>query len=613
MISHITSKLNIYKDDIISIIIILIITLFFLAVSWLKWGHPVMDCGREAYLPWQINNGKILYTDLYNYYGPFAYHLISIAYKIIGTTLNTIYITGIITSLSIYTVLYLLARKLLSPYVSAITVITYILIGSLTPNLGGYEGTIFPYSFASLFGLLFILLQIYFLLMYFSQNNNIYIYSSALFASLSICCKQDTALSSLLITLFVTFYIFLKYKQTVLIFLYWVLTLFLPCLCYGIFLFYLPADYFIFNYLLPTNYLNVEHNKEIVVPFFSFSSAFLSIKFFFISIITVLSTTLCINYCCHVFIWTYKKLKMFISKGIIYLVTGIFIIYLLFEFYFFLTINFLITEQLINHLFLISWFPMFISLIVLMYLYWSKFKGYILTHIDFVFLFLSLSGICVAIRGWSYCYSTYIILPLIIPVAYLFAEKLPEILTKLNIFNTQHLKTALFSTIALVLFAFGAKNYFIFINMKYPVSTERGTFLTFPQYAMGYNSAIDFIKNNLSDGDQFTCFPQETLLNFITAHPTPTIRLQYMMNEPIDLKKPLNLKNQQLLLKSKYIFISNFPYFLQKKYYFGVDYHQELFKFIQKHYTPVCIAGRYELKYKDDDHGYGFLIWKRND
>ena len=39
------------------------------AWSWRKWPDPVVDFGRELYVPWQLTQGKVLYRDIESVFG----------------------------------------------------------------------------------------------------------------------------------------------------------------------------------------------------------------------------------------------------------------------------------------------------------------------------------------------------------------------------------------------------------------------------------------------------------------------------------------------------------------------------------------------------------------
>lgn len=40
-----------------------------LAVSWRRWADPIVDFGRELYIPWRLSEGAVLYRDVEDFYG----------------------------------------------------------------------------------------------------------------------------------------------------------------------------------------------------------------------------------------------------------------------------------------------------------------------------------------------------------------------------------------------------------------------------------------------------------------------------------------------------------------------------------------------------------------
>ncbi|HEY1628509.1 MAG TPA: hypothetical protein VGF52_01550, partial [Tepidisphaeraceae bacterium] len=44
--------------------------LIMLAWTWGTWPDPIVDFGRELYVPWQLTQGKILYRDIAYFNGP---------------------------------------------------------------------------------------------------------------------------------------------------------------------------------------------------------------------------------------------------------------------------------------------------------------------------------------------------------------------------------------------------------------------------------------------------------------------------------------------------------------------------------------------------------------
>lgn len=79
--------------------------------SWLTWCDPIVDFGRELYLPWQISEGRVLYRDLYSTFGPLSPHFNALLFKVFGVGLHTlVYANLLILALSTAMLYRLLLR-----------------------------------------------------------------------------------------------------------------------------------------------------------------------------------------------------------------------------------------------------------------------------------------------------------------------------------------------------------------------------------------------------------------------------------------------------------------------------------------------------------------------
>lgn len=58
--------------------------------SWRKWPDPLIDCGRELYVPWQITRGKVLYRDLASLFGPLSSYVNALWFRLFGVSLLTL-------------------------------------------------------------------------------------------------------------------------------------------------------------------------------------------------------------------------------------------------------------------------------------------------------------------------------------------------------------------------------------------------------------------------------------------------------------------------------------------------------------------------------------------
>lgn len=152
-------------------------------------GHLIIDCGREAYYPTQVMLGKILYKDIFNIYGPFAYMFNALLFKIFGVNLNVLYLAGCGCSFLVTTFIYLISKQYLSKFLSFSISVFTVVIGVLSLNLFNF---IFPYSYGMLYGLVSFLISFWFILKYQGEPEKFrYLCFGSFFAGLCVTSKYE--------------------------------------------------------------------------------------------------------------------------------------------------------------------------------------------------------------------------------------------------------------------------------------------------------------------------------------------------------------------------------------------------------------------------------------
>ena len=54
------------------------------AASGRKWTDPLVDFGRELYVPWRLSHGAVLYRDVDDFYGPLSQYLNAGFFRVFG-------------------------------------------------------------------------------------------------------------------------------------------------------------------------------------------------------------------------------------------------------------------------------------------------------------------------------------------------------------------------------------------------------------------------------------------------------------------------------------------------------------------------------------------------
>ncbi len=152
------------------------------------YNNILLDVGREVYYPERILEGKVLYKDLFNIYGPFAYLFNALLYKIFTPNLTVLYFSGVLCSFAIVSGVYLIARKFLSGFLSLSIGIFTIITGVCATHLFNFT---FPYSWAMLYGTVAFIYSMWALVKFKAEDKTQYFYLAALLGGLCAANKYD--------------------------------------------------------------------------------------------------------------------------------------------------------------------------------------------------------------------------------------------------------------------------------------------------------------------------------------------------------------------------------------------------------------------------------------
>ncbi|MCX5715059.1 MAG: hypothetical protein NT033_09765, partial [Candidatus Omnitrophica bacterium] len=95
----------------LSFLLLLLLGFFMLVLSWRKWPDILVDFGRELYVPWQINQGSLLYRDLMHLYGPLSQYWNALLFRVFGTQFLTLVVANLVLVACLaYLIYYIFSR-----------------------------------------------------------------------------------------------------------------------------------------------------------------------------------------------------------------------------------------------------------------------------------------------------------------------------------------------------------------------------------------------------------------------------------------------------------------------------------------------------------------------
>lgn len=127
-----------------------------------RFGELIVDCSREATLPWRILRGEVLYRDFNCEYGPLAPYFLALCYRILGVRLPTLELAGCLISTAVATMAYVLSRVFLDRGRALAVGLFFVLVFAFQFCLGhNIFNYVFPYAYSASIGVLLLLLSFF--------------------------------------------------------------------------------------------------------------------------------------------------------------------------------------------------------------------------------------------------------------------------------------------------------------------------------------------------------------------------------------------------------------------------------------------------------------------
>ncbi len=540
-------------------------------------GNVLVDCGREAYIPEKILEGKVLYKDVFILYGPFSYQINALLYKIFGIHLNTLYFAGVANSFLILSVYYWISRRLTSIKTSWLVCFLLMTVCMFYYHITGY---IFPYSYGVVYALSAFLISVLFCLYYIEKSSPLFLIMAAFFMGISAASKLDFIGFSIVLALIALYFKPLDTKNLV----YFTLAyFFVPVICWGIvfingleageLLNYLEmmrefVNSHLFKYfyqehtgLYPTHKFLWGLSKVARIFAFNFSICILGFYGFFLA---------------------FAKLPEFRGKGFIQTV-GFIALYILFPKDFF---------KAIGNTTSLGWIAVGTAVILALFLVFilieNKMNFKKLPEIrlkDKFFILIALAGILSALKSFFFInlhvFGTYFVPLLILASVVFLFDKLPQYI---KILHEKAWKQACFTVLFLlgIIYILSSLN-FAHMVYDYPLKTHRGKIYTTDYWGAALDKLMSYIDREIPTGNRFVMMPEGLMINFLkdrdandwfySLTPNFVEAFEDKIIQDIQLKSP------------EYIFITNQDTNDYGFRTFGEDYGKNIYNYVKNNYN----------------------------
>lgn len=155
------------NENFISIVLLFVFFIINCFIYWTSIIQLLYDVGREFIIPQAILDGKVLYKDILNIYGPLAFIINAFAFKFFGASFQTLNAMGALSGLIFVFSCYFLSKEFLSRKLSfllALLICTCIFNSTLFNFLTSY-------SYNTVYGLTSYTLSSLFIIRYLKYGN----------------------------------------------------------------------------------------------------------------------------------------------------------------------------------------------------------------------------------------------------------------------------------------------------------------------------------------------------------------------------------------------------------------------------------------------------------
>ena len=494
-------------------------------------GSPFVDCGREAYIPWQMLKGEVLYRDIFNIYAPGAYYLNALLYKIFTPNLSVLYCSAFINYGIILSFLYLISRFFLSKPRTLILVLISVAVTGISGNVFNF---FFPYSFGMIYGLSSILISIYFMIKSTENTDrcNFY-YLAALFGGLAVCFKYEFVLY-IIPLLFFSYYRLRNFCETVkILFLYLFIPFLFVCILFlqGVTLYDISKEYTILNEIM---------KSKTMWYFYSSSGITFSLQHVGLILLSGLGFVVSMILC---------GCKNMIGKVVGISVSALFL---------FLLLNFIKYR-----------FFVFIPVLILL-LFFIRFN-----KIDLRMKLLTVLTLVISVKVFFslmlYSYGTYFtgillcVLCILLPLKY----------------RKQYISALCICAVYFFVFSI------MTLNIKTgEIKTPRGRISAGQIHAVPFMQTYHYLKKNSAPDEKVLCLPEESMMNYLLERDTDNY-LYSVIPMYVEVFGEYHIINRIAETIPEFIVISDWDTSSYYFRFFGRDYAIGIMNYINDNYDKV--------------------------
>lgn len=559
--------------------ILFVVSLILYVLFYAKYDIYLIDVSREAYLPWQMLKGQVLYKDIFNVYGPLGYQINAIAYAILGIKLNTLYLMGFLNSIVILFTTFFIGKLFVDKK-------TALCISGLTLFVCVYAKNffnfIFVYSYSAVYALSGFLLSLLAVLFYIRDRKKLYLTLSFFFAGFAFANKIEYLPYFIFLFLSLPFFAKKDWKQ----YLYSAgAFMLMPVISFGVLilqgvsfkelfdsavlikkLINAPVtNYFYYNFGLYFNPPMVWDGVRLLMAMLKTAIPFAFVLYGL--------NFLCKRYSANKFLMIATNLFILIASLVI-IIDKYSLLYNMYAGIFaWVGLAMLIILPVV-------------SIVCLYQLYKNKFDFESIDVKDKMFLFMTTASILVSLKGFFSvfltCYGTFNLAAMFLPFVIFFVQYIP----KISKYIDKDVLSAVIQNLCIaVMMAFLIMALYRIGEGKFTVVKQpRGSIFMRNLYGK-QNELIEYIRDNTAKDAKVVTIPEGAIINFLAERDTDN-KYYYLIPVNVQIFGEEKIYNDFRNNPPDYFLLNELLYSVYKKGAF-CSYTRSVCDFIKSDYIPV--------------------------
>ncbi|NIQ02215.1 MAG: hypothetical protein GWM98_18955, partial [Nitrospinaceae bacterium] len=107
------------------------------SISWLKWQDLLIDFGEQAYIPWALSKGQVLYKDFEYQFGPLSVYAHALLFKLFGPGILTLAVFNILIVAGLASLIYIFFLRFSDRLTATVLSLAFITLFALGQYKGG--------------------------------------------------------------------------------------------------------------------------------------------------------------------------------------------------------------------------------------------------------------------------------------------------------------------------------------------------------------------------------------------------------------------------------------------------------------------------------------------